>query len=65
MKYIPFTKTHELFRLADMAAAYEDGVSLDEIKKTFRITHRSAQRMTQALMGAFPSVVVTGGKRGH
>ena len=65
MKYIPFSKTHELLRLADMAAAHEDGVTLEEIKQSFSITHRSAQRMTQALMQAFPSAVVTGGKRGH
>ena len=65
MKYIPFTKTHELLRLADMAAAREDGVSLIDIKQTFGVTHRSAQRMTQALAQAFPSVAVTGGKRGE
>jgi predicted DNA-binding transcriptional regulator YafY len=64
MKYVPFGKTHELLRLADMAAVSEVGVSLDEIKQTFGVTHRSAQRMTQALKQAFPSVVVSGGKRG-
>lgn len=56
MKYVPFGKTHELLRLADMAAVSEVGVSLDEIKQTFGVTHRSAQRMTQALKQAFPSV---------
>jgi predicted DNA-binding transcriptional regulator YafY len=65
MKYVPFTKTHELLRLADMAAAREGGVSLDEIKQTFGVTHRSAQRMAQALAKAFPSVVVSGGKKGE
>lgn len=64
MKYVPFTKTHDLLRLADMAAAREGGVSLEEIKQTFDVTHRSAQRMTQALAKAFPSVGVTGGTRG-
>ena len=48
-----------------MAAAREDGVSLTDIKQTFGVTHRSAQRMTQALAQAFPSVAVTGGKRGE
>jgi DNA-binding transcriptional MerR regulator len=42
MKYVPFSKTHELLRLADMAAAREDGVSLEEIKQTFGVTLRSA-----------------------
>lgn len=65
MKYVPFTKTHELLRLADMAAAREGGISLDEIKQNFGVTHRSAQRMTQALARAFPSVVVSGGKKGE
>lgn len=64
MKYVPFTKTHELLRLADMAAVHEGGVSLAEIKQTFGVTHRSAQRMTQALAQAFPSIVVSGGKKG-
>lgn len=63
MKYVPFTKTHELLRLADMAAVREGGVSLEEIKQTFGVTHRSAQRMTQALAQAFPSVVVSGSKK--
>jgi predicted DNA-binding transcriptional regulator YafY len=65
MKYVPFSKTHELLRLADMAAAREDGVSLEEIKQTFGVTLRSAQRMTQALTQAFPSIAVSGGKRGE
>lgn len=65
MKYVPFTKTHELLRLADMAAVREGGVGLEEIKQTFSVTHRSAQRMTQALRQAFPSVIVSGGKKGE
>lgn len=65
MKYVPFTKTHELLRLADMAAVREEGVSLEEIKQAFGVAHRSAQRMTQALAQAFPSIVVSGGKKGE
>jgi predicted DNA-binding transcriptional regulator YafY len=65
MKYVPFTKTHELLRLADMATVRDGGVSLEEIKQTFGVTHRSAQRMTQALTQAFPSVIVSGGKKGE
>lgn len=53
MKYVPFTKTHELLRLADMAAVREGGVSLEEIKQAFGVAHRSAQRMTQALAQCF------------
>jgi predicted DNA-binding transcriptional regulator YafY len=65
MRYVPFTKTHDLLRLADMATAHEGGVCLEDIKQTFGVTHRSAQRMTQALAKAFPSVLVNGGKRGQ
>jgi len=65
MKYVPFSKSQELLRLADMAAAREQGVSLDEIRQTFGVSHRSAQRMTQALTRAFPGVVVSGGRKGE
>jgi len=65
MKYVPFTKTRELLRLADMAAVREGGVSLEEIKQAFGVAHRSAQRMTQALAQTFPSIVVSGGQEGR
>lgn len=56
MAYIPFTKTLELMRLADMAAARPQGICLDDIKSTFKVNHRSAQRMAQALELVFPAV---------
>jgi predicted DNA-binding transcriptional regulator YafY len=65
MRYVPFSKSQELLRLADMAAAREQGASLDEIRQTFGVSLRSAQRMTQALTRAFPSVVVSGGRKGE
>ena len=56
MAYVPFTKTLELMRLADMAAARPQGVCLNDIKAIFNVNHRSAQRMAQALELVFPAV---------
>ena len=52
-----FAKALELLRLADFAAASHMGVSLDQICKEFGVSHRTAQRMTDALEDAFPNAV--------
>ena len=48
-----FSKAQDLLRLAMMAAARYDGVSLDEIAAEFGVSHRTAQRMTGALETVF------------
>ena len=58
MTYIPFTKAIELMRLADMAAARAEGVSLQDIEASFGVNHRSAQRMARALETVFTTVTV-------
>ena len=44
-----FSKAQDLIRLAQMAAARRGGVTLDDIRAEFAISHRTAQRMTAAL----------------
>ena len=58
MTYVPFSKTLELMQLADMAALRPKGVCLKDIQSTFKVNHRSAQRMARALEKVFPSVIV-------
>lgn len=49
-----FSKAQELLRLAFMASAAR-GVTLLEIVESFGCSHRTAQRMTDALCAAFPT----------
>jgi Predicted transcriptional regulator len=51
-----FSKAQDLLRLARMAATRHGGISLDEIKAEFDISHRTAQRMVQALETTFQNV---------
>ena len=53
-----FTKAQDLIRLAQMAAARHHGVSLDDIVRTFGVSHRTAQRMTDALIDTFAHVEI-------
>ncbi|WP_211595054.1 hypothetical protein [Paracoccus litorisediminis] len=48
-----FGKASDLLNLATMAAARYDGVGLDEIADEFGVSHRTAQRMTDALETLF------------
>ena len=59
MPYVPFTKTQQLMRLADMAAVRETGICLQDIQTTFGVNHRSAQRMARALEKVFPAISIT------
>ncbi|MBY6200541.1 WYL domain-containing protein [Maritalea mobilis] len=53
-----FTKAADLLRLADMATARFEGVSLQEIAEEFGCDHRTAQRMTRAFEATFPQAEV-------
>ncbi|KQB12021.1 WYL domain-containing protein [Rhodobacter capsulatus] len=54
-----FAKAQELIRLADMASARHGGVSLEDIVAEFSVSHRTAQRMTDALEATFANVTTT------
>jgi predicted DNA-binding transcriptional regulator YafY len=49
-----FQKAADLLRLAELATARYQGVSLSEIEEEFRVDRRTAQRMTKALEEMFP-----------
>jgi predicted DNA-binding transcriptional regulator YafY len=51
-----------LIRLARLAAARRRGISLDEICAEFGVSHRTAQRLTDALEDAFVNVVTEDGE---
>ncbi|MCB1357228.1 MAG: WYL domain-containing protein [Maritimibacter sp.] len=53
-----FSKAADLLRLADMAAARFEGVSLREIVEEFGCDHRTAQRMVRAFEATFPQAHV-------
>ncbi|MCY0146832.1 WYL domain-containing protein [Hoeflea sp. G2-23] len=51
-----FAMAQDLLRLAQMAASRRGGVSLEGICTVFDVSHRTAQRMTEALDVAFGNV---------
>ncbi|WFU91418.1 WYL domain-containing protein (plasmid) [Rhizobium sp. CC1099] len=51
-----FSKAQDLIRLARLAATRRVGMSLEEICEEFDVTHRTAQRMTEALETVFTGV---------
>lgn len=53
-----FNKALQLIHLAQMAAARHGGVSLKDIEDAFGCSHRTAQRLTDALEDWFPDIVV-------
>ncbi len=50
------SKAQDLIRLARLAASRRLGISLDEICAEFDVSHRTAQRMTEALETVFTGV---------
>lgn len=52
-----FEKSLSLLRLAEMAAARHQGVSLLDVMEEFAVNQRTAQRMMRGLEAAFASVV--------
>ena len=51
-----FSKAQDLIRLARLAAARRGGISLEDIVADFGVSHRTAQRMTDALEDSFANV---------
>jgi predicted DNA-binding transcriptional regulator YafY len=56
---MPFAKAQDLLRLAQLAASRRGGVSLEDICTEFGVSHRTAQRMTEALDATFANVTTT------
>ncbi len=57
-----FSKAQDLIRLAHLAAVRRTGISLEEIIAEFSVSHRTAQRMTQALEETFANVTAEDGE---
>ncbi len=57
-----FAKAQDLLRLAQLAASRRGGVCLEEICSEFGVSHRTAQRMTEALDATFANVKITDGE---
>jgi len=57
-----FSKAQDLIRLAQMAVARRGGISLEEICAEFGVSHRTAQRMTDALEVTFGNVSAEDGE---
>lgn len=57
-----FSKAQDLIRLAQIAAARRGGVSLEDICEEFGVSHRTAQRMTDALEETFGNVDAADGE---
>lgn len=56
-----FSKAQDLIRLARLAATRRAGIGLEEICEEFAVSHRTAQRMTDALETLFLNVEVVDG----
>jgi predicted DNA-binding transcriptional regulator YafY len=56
-----FSKAQDLIRLAQIASARRQGISLEEIAREFGVSHRTAQRMTEALEATFATVEANDG----
>ena len=57
-----FSKARDLVRLAQVAAARRGGITLEDICAEFNVSHRTAQRMTDALEETFGNVQVEDGE---
>lgn len=57
-----FSKAQDLIRLAQLAAMRRGGVSLQDICAEFGVSHRTAQRMTDALEATFGNVLSEDGE---
>lgn len=57
-----FSKARDLLRLAQVAAARRGGITLEDICAEFNVSHRTAQRMTDALEETFGNVQVEDGE---
>lgn len=50
-----YAKAADLLRVADMAVARFEGVSLQDVRQEFGCDHRTAQRIMRAFEGVFPA----------
>lgn len=53
-----YSKAADLLRIADMAMASFEGISLQDVTREFKCDHRTAQRMMRAFENVFPNAEI-------
>jgi len=52
-----YHKADQLMQLATLVSSKHRGVTLDDVREEFRVSHRTAQRMMRALEQQFPEII--------
>ena len=60
-----YLKADQLMQLATMMSSRHRGVTLDQVKEEFEVSHRTAQRMMRAIEQQFPEVQTSNDEEGH
>ena len=60
-----YLKADQLMQLATLMSSRHRGVTLDQVKEEFDVSHRTAQRMMRAIEQQFPEVQTSNDDQGH
>ena len=60
-----YLKADQLMQLATLMSSRHRGVTLDQVKEEFDVSHRTAQRMMRAIEQQFPEVQTSNDEEGH
>ena len=60
-----YLKADQLMQLATLMSSRHRGVTLDQVKEEFDVSHRTAQRMMRAIEQQFPEVQTSNDEQGH
>jgi len=60
-----YLKADQLMQLATLMSSRHRGVTLDQVKEEFEVSHRTAQRMMRAIEQQFPEVQTSNDEEGH
>ena len=60
-----YLKADQLMQLATLMSSRHRGVTLDQVKEEFEVSHRTAQRMMRAIEQQFPEVQTSNDEQGH
>ena len=60
-----YLKADQLMQLATLMSSRHRGVTLEQVKDEFAVSHRTAQRMMRAIEQQFPEVQTSNDEQGH
>ena len=60
-----YLKADQLMQLATLMSSRHRGVTLDDVREEFAVSHRTAQRMMRAIEQQFPEVQTSNDEQGH